>query len=345
MSRNDPLELHPGVLSDEPLCEFGGFGAVERLGGRAVLPWRGAWLSAREAGIEAPSEATEIEDGRFGQCLVHLQKGRAANEYDLAEAWRLLAPGGRLLLVGPNALGIVSAVKRLARVLDQPARIVANRAHARVALFSRSAGEGPLPPEPTRLTLPALRNGDAPTLRAEAGVFSGRKLDAGSATLLARLPLEKPAASILDLGCGIGVFGLFALLLWPRARALLLDADARAVRSARQNALALGVADRCEVAWWDAQREPCPKRGFDLALSNPPFHRGHGIDLSIAHALFERLGQALSRGGRAWLAANRPLPYEKGHARRSRLRALGGASAYKLLALENRIVRGGRGGP
>ena len=114
----------------------------------------------------------------------------------------------------------------------------------------------------------------------------------------------------------------------------MLDADARAVRSARRNARTLGLAERCEVVWWDAQREPCPEHGFDLVLSNPPFHSGVYVDLSIAGALFERLGQAIAGGGRALVVANRTLPYEARPDRLGRLASLAVGRGYKLLRLQ-----------
>ena len=60
----------------------------------------------------------------FAQAVVHLQKSRAATWHALGEAWARLEPGGRLLLVGGNDLGVKSAVKRLSGELDQPAEIL-----------------------------------------------------------------------------------------------------------------------------------------------------------------------------------------------------------------------------
>jgi 16S rRNA (guanine1207-N2)-methyltransferase len=329
------LALDPDVVVSGSLCEFQGWEMAARHGGEAVLPWRSEWLRARRAGLEARRSGDDLEDASLAQCLVHLQKSRPATWRDLGIAWRVLEPGGRLVLCGGNDLGITSAVKRLAREFGQMPRVLANRAHARAVLFERDRGEGPVAPEPIRIDLPMSDEPDVPRrqLGAEPGVFSARKLDVGSELLLRHLEAQKAPRRILDLGCGMGPLGLGALLRWPKAEALLLDADARAVASACANARAFGLADRCRVEWWDAS-EPCPDTGFDLALVNPPFHTGKAVDLAPARAMFSRLGEVLAPGKRALIVANRTLPYE------AELRPLGHVEVvaqergFKLLALK-----------
>jgi 16S rRNA (guanine1207-N2)-methyltransferase len=332
----DELVFDPGVLGDGPLCELLGWQAAARLGATAVLPWRAAWLAARHAGVEGVDRSDGLDSGAYAQCLVHLQKSRPGTWHDLAEAWRLLRPGGRLLLCGGNDLGVVSAVKRLGRELAQHPVVVANRRRARVVLFRRDDGAGPERPDTRSVSL--TRGGDESfALRAEPGVFSTKRLDAGTELLLSALAGQATPERILDLGCGIGPLGLAALRHWPGARALLLDGDARAVRSARGNAVALGVDERCRVEWWDAD-EPCPDatESFDLALLNPPFHTGKAVDLRPARGMFRCLGEVLGRGGSALVVANRTLPYEADLSELGSLRLVVETGGFKLLALKRR---------
>ena len=330
----DELIFDEGVLRPAPVCEFQGFRAAAQCGGAAILPWRAQWRMADERGVAAFPSAQELPEASFPQALVHLQKSRAATWRDLHHAWQHLAAGGRLLLCGGNELGITSAVKRLARELEQPARILANRRHARITLFHRDRSPGPTIPEASRIPLPPPHAGDHPLL-AEPGVFSARRLDRGTEMLLEALVDEAPAGRIIDLGCGIGSLGLSALGRWPDARALLLDADARAVESARQNASSLGVAERCQVDWWDCE-ESCPEEGFDLALVNPPFHSGRNVDLRPARAFFERLGEVLAPGARALIVANRTLPYEHSLRAIGEIEVLRSDRGYKIIALRRR---------
>lgn len=330
----DELIFDEGVIAPGRVCEFQGYRAAERSGGLAVLPWRALWLEAGAAGADARATAPGPEEGRFGQVLVHLQKSRAATWRDLLAAWHLAEPGGRLLVCGGNELGIRSVVKRLARELDQEPTILANRRHARIVAFERGTGPGPEAMEATRIDLPLPGEGHC-ALHAEPGVFSAKRLDIGTQLLLETLAEQPAPKRVLDLGCGIGPLGLAALLRWPDARALLLDGDHRAVASAGRNAASLTLEPRCRIEWWDAE-EACPEADFDLALVNPPFHGGKEVDLRPAHAMFARLGEALSVGGRALIVANRTLPYESGLADVGSSEVLHTGRGYKIIGFTRR---------
>lgn len=333
---SDDLVGDRGVLEPVATCEFGGWRAAAATAGVAVLPWRRDWLAARTAEVDAHPHAADLGPARFRQCLVHLQKSRDATWQDLHDAWARLEPGGRLLLCGGNDLGVVSAVKRLARELDQAPRVLANRRHARIVLFERCETPGPVAPRVPALEM-SLGDSAPHRLAAAPGVFSAKRLDPGSEMLLAALTSEigSPPEHVLDLGCGIGPLGLAALLRWPEARATLADADARAVASAERNAGDLGVASRCTTLWWDAD-EVVPALGCDLVLLNPPFHAGKAVDLSPARAMFVRAGEALAPGGTALIVANRTLPYERDLDAVGRFRILTETRHYKLLALRKR---------
>jgi len=85
----------------------------------------------------------------------------------------------------------------------------------------------------------------------------------------------------LDLGTGCGAASLGLLLLRPELDLTLtgIDSGPEMVRSAAQNARALGLDGRfrAELADVNDFRRPGPGPGFDLALANPPFRlRGTG---------------------------------------------------------------------
>ena len=332
----DELIFDKGVLAPLPVIEFQGYRAAARHAGLAVLPWRAEWLAATASGVTARASAPGPGEGRFHQALVHLQKSRAATWRDLFEAWQLLEPAGRLLVCGGNELGITSAVKRLAAELGQTPRILSNRGHGRIVGFERGTGPGPAAAKPTRIDLP-LAGGRCEPLHAEPGVFSAKRLDAGTQLLLDSLGEQPAPQRILDMGCGIGPLGVAALAHWPEARALLLDGDMRAVASAGQNLAALGMEARAAIHWWDAE-EPCPETGFDLALVNPPFHGGKAVDLRPAHAMFERLAEALAVGGRALIVANRTLPYERALESAGSMEVVSRGRGYKIIGFTRRAA-------
>ena len=356
--RSEALVLDPGVLRPGPVCEFQSSLAVAAQGGVAVQPWRDLFLADQAAGLAVHSNAREIASASFAQTIVHLQKSRAATFDDLTEAWRILAPGGELLLTGSNTLGVSSAVKRLSEALDQSGVVVANRARARVVRFRKEGEHGPereeMEPIQVELPAPAPARASARAATPDAaeavgerfelvslpGVFSAKRIDPGSEILIeafARIAREKPPKRIVDLGCGTGVLGIVAAKLFPTAEVLLVDADARAVECAATNIERLGLGDRCRVLWWDAREKP-PEARFDWALVNPPFHhRGPEVDLVPALALFESLAGWLSRHGRALLVANRTLPYEAALGRLGEVEQVVDERGYKLLSLSRSV--------
>ncbi|WP_420859583.1 peptide chain release factor N(5)-glutamine methyltransferase [Marivivens marinus] len=81
--------------------------------------------------------------------------------------------------------------------------------------------------------------------------------------------LERPFASVLDLGTGSGCILLTLLAERPAARGIGADLSDAALAVARRNAAALGVADRATLIrsdWFAAI-----SGRFDLIVSNPPY--------------------------------------------------------------------------
>jgi 16S rRNA (guanine1207-N2)-methyltransferase len=327
--------LDPGVLESGPVLEFQGTTAVRAHGGTAVLPWRAEYLAARAEGLAALPAADALESGSFAQAVVHLQPSRAATLADVAGAWRVLRPEAGLLVVGQNELGIASFVKQFARTLGQEGDVVANRGKGRIVLFRRM-GEAPAAPPPVRHTIPALAGTGEVELLVPPGVFSAEHPDAGTLVLLDALrELELAPALLLDPGSGAGHLAVSALLRWPESRAVLADADWRAVLAARANLSALDLAERAEVHWWDAA-EPFPAQGADLVLLNPPWHTGSAVDIALAGRFFQAVSTATQRGARVLVVANRRLPYEAELGRMGRVRELCHERGFKVLE----VVRG-----
>ena len=331
ISPSSALLLDSGILTDDPVLELYGWKAVEARGGLAVLPWRDDWLEALGAGVEAVGLAGRVAEGAFSQAVVHLQKGRAATQEGLSTAWKNLGLGGRLLLVGGNELGIKSAVKRLGQELGQGGDLLVNRARSRVVSFERSQHPGPEVPD--QIEVEVENGGEAFTLQSAVGVFSADRIDRGTRLLMENLPAVESATRILDMGCGIGVLGLVALKRWPEATAVLADVDRRAVEAANQNAVDLGLSERCHTAWWDAVQEKPPSKDCDLVLINPPFHTGKKVDLDPAKAMFRSLDQVLAPGGISLIVANRTLPYEQQLGGIGRVRMISAGAGFKLMEL------------
>ena len=53
------------------------------------------------------------------------------------------------------------------------------------------------------------------------------------------------------------------------------------------------------------------KPGFDLVITNPPFHVGKATSLDLPLQFIADSWEVLAPGGRLFLVANRTLPYER----------------------------------
>jgi 16S rRNA (guanine1207-N2)-methyltransferase len=137
-------------------------------------------------------------------------------------------------------------------------------------------------------------------LTTAAGVFSPDGLDRGTAVLLRESPIPTGSPTLLDLGCGYGSIALALALHCPEARIDAVDVNERALELCRENADALGVADRVQVL---LPEQVDQARRYDEIWSNPPIRIGK-------HALHELLLTWLPRlkpGGTARLVVGRNL--------------------------------------
>ena len=109
------------------------------------------------------------------------------------------------------------------------------------------------------------------TLITASGVFAADWLDRGTAVLLRTSPIPQGSPRILDLGCGYGPIALAIALNCPGAVIDAVDVNERALALCRENAEALGVADRVRVLRPE-QVEPDVR--YDEIWSNPPIRIG-----------------------------------------------------------------------
>jgi 16S rRNA (guanine1207-N2)-methyltransferase len=244
--------------------------------------------------------------GTFDTAVLTLPKGRAYAQALLGAIHTALKPGGRVFFAGPNAGGAKALVKDAAAIFGRAATI-RTKARNRVALAEKQADSpgGPTPHDLAHdLEIEGLQ------LRGMPGVFSWDALDDGSARLLATLNADLCAgARVLDMGCGSGPLGLKAAQLGAAA-VDLIDASWLAVDCARYGIAANPMDAACR-AWASDLYAGVEAEPYDLILSNPPFHVGHGVETEAAEALITGSYDRLNRGGRLRIVANLFLPYAK----------------------------------
>ncbi len=271
--------------------------------------------------IPGSGDVAELSDASFDAGFVLAPAGTLERDYALAQALRLLRPGGALTALAPKDKGGA----RLRKALEAFGCAVAEdaRRHYRFCRVIR--------PEKV-IGLDATMAAGAPRivpalgLWSQPGVFSWDRLDPGSALLMQHLPPQ--AGKGADLGCGVGVLA-GRVLASPAVTVLTgVDLDRRAVACARRN-----LDDpRIRLLWADVRRPLAGLEGLDFVVMNPPFHDGGAEDKDLGIAFIRAASAMLRRGGVLWLVANRHLPYEAAlNAGFSRFEVHADAGGYKVI--------------
>jgi 16S rRNA G1207 methylase RsmC len=137
------------------------------------------------------------------------------------------------------------------------------------------------------------------SLGSGSGVFSRGHLDHATAVLFRETDPPAPGR-ILDLGCGYGVIGLAIARAVPEATVTAVDVNERALLLARENAAALGVADRFTAITPDAVPADA---AYDEIWSNPPIRIGK----QALHELLLTWFARLAPDGRAVMVVGKNL--------------------------------------
>ncbi|MGY3128489.1 16S rRNA (guanine1207-N2)-methyltransferase [Agrococcus sp. UYP33] len=131
------------------------------------------------------------------------------------------------------------------------------------------------------------------------GVFSGDRLDVGTAVLLDAVPEPPETGELLDLGCGWGPIATTLALRSPAARVWAVDVNARALSLVERNAELLSISN---ITAASPELVPDDVR-FDVIWSNPPIRIGK----AELHAMLERWIPRLAPGATAWLVVQKHL--------------------------------------
>jgi 16S rRNA (guanine1207-N2)-methyltransferase len=127
------------------------------------------------------------------------------------------------------------------------------------------------------------------SLVTAGGVFAGEGLDRGTAVLLRESEPPTGSPRVLDLGCGYGPIALAVALACPGATVDAVDVNERALALCRDNAQALGVADRVRVLH---PEELDPAARYDQIWSNPPIRIGKAALHDLLSTWLARLAPA-----------------------------------------------------
>ncbi|MEY8215395.1 MAG: methyltransferase [Colwellia sp.] len=143
------------------------------------------------------------------------------------------------------------------------------------------------------------------TVASLPGVFSQKKLDAGTALLLENLP-KTMQGKVLDFGCGAGVIGCFIGKKFPLTQLSLLDVSALAVESAKKTLELNGLSG--DIFASNSLSKVSGK--FQHIVSNPPFHQGTKTSYQATEDFFKGIKSHISVKGNVTVVANSFLQYQ-----------------------------------
>lgn len=223
--------------------------------------------------------------------LVILPRAKAAAFSRIAQANALVPRGAAILVDGLKGDGVDAVLKKLRGACDLSPSF--SKAHGKIAQFDAC-------------DLPADWLAESQSKEGFAtapGAFSADGVDPGSQALVAALPALR--GRVADFGSGWGYLSIEALKNEGITRIDLFEADYHAHVAAQKN-----ISDaRAHFHWADV---PVLKGdgGFDVILSNPPFHTSRKADPELGRGFIRAAARNLARGGDFYMVANRHLPYE-----------------------------------
>ncbi len=340
MADPDPMELIAAGWGETP-PEPGGLAVLRARPTRAFPPASLVCEQGFRPLFDAlAAEGREVhpllpEERVFAAAAITLTRSRAENRANLARAWRMTRPGGRVLAAGAKTDGIESLQKDL-RKLGLPGGAMP-KSHGRVIWAERTEATPEIFARWIAEAAPAerVRDGER-SFRTAAGAFSWEEVDPGSRLLAEALPPLKGA--VADLGAGWGYLAEAVLRSEAATRVDLVEAEAAALDCARAN-----IEDpRAAFHWADALRPGLSGGAHDAVVANPPFHDGREVALELGLGFLRTAARLLKPSGVLWVVANRTLPYERTLAELFvESEEAGGDRVYKLL----RATRPRRGAP
>ncbi len=245
--------------------------------------------------------------GLYDRILIIPSKDKVQTLGWMALAFEHLVEHGQCHVACENKHG----AKSYETALKQLALHVNSTSKAKCRLFSASKTSDLVTSlQQTWLAASRVQRLPSHHLWTQAGIFSWKQADLGSALLLQHLP-HTLTGSGMDLCCGYALLTADILENSPHIKTLhLVEADALALACAQQNTATTQHSTQLCYHHVDASCESLPKH-LDWVVCNPPFHRGHVRDVALGQSIVRRACHALKHGGELYLVANRQLPYEK----------------------------------
>lgn len=261
----------------------------------AVQGMRPQFLALQNSGWK-PSQA--CPQGSFDGALILISRHRGETRTLLNQALESVKLGGKIVIAGSKNDGIATIAKEVGNKFELLGNL--SKHHAKVFWFENQKD---------------VRFGEDPRelvdgrFEAEPGMFSSDHIDPGSAFLMDNLPKDMKGR-VADFCSGWGYLSVETALNFSNVKSIALyEADYVSLEAAKTNMARLAPDAAATYHWQDLIGEKA-SGDYDTIVMNPPFHQGRAADPAIGNAIIRNAHNALHRGGKLYLVANRNLPYE-----------------------------------
>ncbi len=291
---------------------------------------------ARELGFAArfsDFDFTPLADNSIRTAIYRISKERPVVHHIINEAWRVLVPGGELLLSGLKQEGIKTCIENAGGLFGNAQTRKVGKVYLGTAL-KQHAAPATAPLDDKQYSALRLVETGQLDFYSKPGLFGWDKIDQGSAFLVEQLPrilqgARRPPASLLDLGCGYGYLSIMTRDL-ALERRVATDNNAAALLAMGKNAQHFAL--QVDVVADDCGGQLAP--GFDLILCNPPFHQGFGVDAALTDKFLRQTRRLLSAQGKAVFVVNQFIALERAAQKYFRVIDTAGRNlSFKLIRL------------
>ncbi|NIB43748.1 methyltransferase [Pseudomaricurvus alkylphenolicus] len=274
------------------------------------------WQGSCKAGLEAvfsDYDFSEFNDTSLDRVVYRVSKEKPVVHQVINQAWRILKPGGHLILSGAKNEGAKSFVDKASKLFGKKvnAQKLGNGYLGIICKHQAFDPDSCLDTKQYNQLRPVFEIAGREVF-SKPGQFGWEKRDQGSALLIDTAVdyLQQRSlnpASILDLGCGYGYLTL-RTADWPGIDTRwATDNNAAALATCAHNAREWGLS--VEVIAGDAGAGI--DRRFDLVLCNPPFHQGFQVESALTDKFLRNTRRLLQADGVALFVVNQFIGLEK----------------------------------
>lgn len=123
-------------------------------------------------------------------------------------------------------------------------------------------------------------------LNSNEGLFSKQKIDFGTKLLLENILIKDDQNTIVDIGCGYGIIGLYIAKKWPNKSVIMVDVNENAINMSKENAKINNISN---VEIKNSFLLDKINQQVDLCISNPPIRAGKEVVFKLYEEAYNKL--------------------------------------------------------